>query len=137
METPVELVHLCFCCNCNTLMLDKNPQTNAPLFPTEDRFVEMQYMTDEYGGFWGCPICNTDAYLMDAELDHLASEPVSKDDEYVTVVTPPDMYWSTLAKELLAIVKELRQIPENEEYHERYALTPEGIKLYKAIKDRL
>lgn len=46
-------------------MIDQNPQTGAAVLPIPDNAVDMQYMDDKSGGFWSCPVCETDSYLID------------------------------------------------------------------------
>lgn len=69
--------NLCKCNNCDLLLVDQNPQTDAieyPIFEDKNRqwvnsenvgVAEMEYLEDEDGGYWGCPVCETDGYLTD------------------------------------------------------------------------
>lgn len=74
-------VQLCSCNNCGTILIDKNPQSDAKRYEVNfNKVVELEFinaeddMTDplkkdsEIDGneyFWGCPICQTDGYLND------------------------------------------------------------------------
>ncbi len=62
-----ELVNLCKCNNCGTIMIDQNPQIGAPAFVGDvTKIADMQYIDNkEEGGFWACGICETDGYLTD------------------------------------------------------------------------
>jgi len=59
--------NLCKCNNCDSILLDQNPQIGAKEHDLGQypNIKHMQYETDENGGFWTCPICETDAYLTD------------------------------------------------------------------------
>jgi hypothetical protein len=57
--------NLCKCNNCDSILLDQNPQIGAKEYELKGTEIAMQYETDENGGFWTCPICETDAYLND------------------------------------------------------------------------
>lgn len=70
----IENVNLCKCNNCNTILLDQNPQIGAKLHSVNLNKVEvMQYIKDEdsqdQSYFWGCPICMNDDYLTDELTD--------------------------------------------------------------------
>lgn len=59
--------YLCKCNNCNSILLDQNPQTGAvkqelSRFPT---IKHMKYVKNGEDSFWACPICQTDEYLTD------------------------------------------------------------------------
>lgn len=68
---------LCRCNNCELLLSDQNPQIDAEhhsIFEDKNRqwvtlenieVAEMQYLEDGDGGFFGCPVCETDGYLTD------------------------------------------------------------------------
>jgi len=60
---------LCRCNNCYNIYIDNNPQTNAPTFEVK-QYPELKHMDDgepfqSPDFYWGCPICETDAYLTD------------------------------------------------------------------------
>ena len=57
--------NLCQCNKCNVILVDQNPQVNAPQFELRGDEEEMQYKEDKFGGYWVCPICDTDDYLQD------------------------------------------------------------------------
>jgi hypothetical protein len=63
--------NLCKCNNCDSILIDQNPQVNAKEFYLKGTELEMQYnpgliMEDEDDErFWVCPICMTDGYLND------------------------------------------------------------------------
>lgn len=69
---------LCHCNNCETILIDENPQVNAKIYTIIDNYCEsfpnkkiemMAYMKDKNSQdqqhFWYCPICETDDYLID------------------------------------------------------------------------
>lgn len=56
---------LCKCNNCGTVMIDQNPQTNTPELEVPDNATDMQFIDESEGGYWACPICEDDGYLMD------------------------------------------------------------------------
>lgn len=60
--------YLCKCNNCDTILVDRNPQENAFKLPLQGNEEEMECIKDEDGVFWGCPHCKTDGYLMDLPL---------------------------------------------------------------------
>lgn len=70
--------NLCKCNNCNSILIDQNPQVGAKEFYLKGTELEMQYnpglrMEDEddeeddnlNDRFWVCPVCMTDANLDD------------------------------------------------------------------------
>ncbi len=68
--------NLCKCNNCDSILIDQNPQVNAKEYYLKGTELEMQYnpglrMEDEEDEdnlnerFWVCPICMTDGYLDD------------------------------------------------------------------------
>lgn len=59
----METSQLCKCTNCSTIMIDANPD-EQPEFEVKSEYKEMEWFTDD-GGFWGCPVCYTDEYLID------------------------------------------------------------------------
>jgi len=61
----METDYLCKCNNCETVMIDENPQTNAEKHPLTGKEVEMEYFYEKGDRCWGCPVCKTDAYLKD------------------------------------------------------------------------
>ena len=60
----IEKAKLTKCLNCDTIMFDENPN-DQPELPVPDGTVEMIRGEDEDGYFIGCPVCNTDGYLID------------------------------------------------------------------------
>lgn len=60
--------HLCKCNNCDTVLIDENPQIGAKELELTGNEVEMEYIkvegTDNHY-FWACLICKTDDYLTD------------------------------------------------------------------------
>lgn len=63
-----EIENLCICNMCGTIMINENPD-NAPQLPVSGNEEKMEWMEDEYGEFWGCPHCKTDAYLSDLPIN--------------------------------------------------------------------
>lgn len=57
--------YLCKCNNCDTILIDRNPQFDAPELPLQGNEEQMEWLEDEDGQFWGCPHCKTDDYLVD------------------------------------------------------------------------
>ena len=57
--------YMCKCNNCDAILIDRNPQENAPKLPLQGNEEQMEWLEDEDGEFWGCPHCKTDGYLMD------------------------------------------------------------------------
>jgi hypothetical protein len=64
--------NLCKCNNCDSILIDQNPQVNANEFPLKGNELEMQFfgggIKDKYNNednYWGCPICLTDEFLTD------------------------------------------------------------------------
>ena len=55
---------LVICNNCDTVMLDHNPSGQIE-FEVIKGMPETELVEDKYGWFQGCPICKTDAYLME------------------------------------------------------------------------
>jgi hypothetical protein len=60
--------YICKCNNCGSFLLDENPQVHAPQFHISPSFA-VQPMEKDDEGNWVCPICMTDSYLSDVELD--------------------------------------------------------------------
>jgi hypothetical protein len=58
---------LCKCNNCNSILLDQNPQTGAIQHDLGQypNIKHMKYVKNENDRFWACPICETDDYLTD------------------------------------------------------------------------
>lgn len=59
-----DTAHLCKCNKCNSILIDENPQVKAKERETTGEEKKMVWIDDE-GGFWACPICLTDGYLVD------------------------------------------------------------------------
>lgn len=77
--------YLCKCNNCDTVLIDRNPQDDAKQFSLEGKEQEMVLLGSPYGAiltaqeaiqeayeykiepdlFWACPNCLTDEYLTD------------------------------------------------------------------------
>jgi hypothetical protein len=61
---------LCKCNNCNVIMFDDNP-SNQPEFEAPTGTLSMEQVEDTNEGdlersfFWACPVCLTDAHLVD------------------------------------------------------------------------
>ena len=64
METK-EKAFLCKCNNCDSILIDMNPQVGAVQCELTGDELEMQFCQEDEGGYWGCPVCMTDAYLID------------------------------------------------------------------------
>jgi len=66
--------NLCKCNNCDTVLIDQNPQANAKEYELTGKEELMVQVLDideivPKGGerhyFWACPECLTDGYLVD------------------------------------------------------------------------
>ena len=61
--------YLCKCNNCDSILIDRNPQVNATKFEVPDNALEMAMISStleiDANLFWACPICLTDEYLND------------------------------------------------------------------------
>lgn len=59
--------NLCKCNKCGSILIDQNPQINAKEHTLQGKEIDMQYKDDNdgSGGFWVCPICDSDAFLID------------------------------------------------------------------------
>lgn len=61
--------NLCLCNNCNSILIDENPQVDAPLYDLKEypEAKEMAHVWDDewQSYFWACPECLTDSYLAD------------------------------------------------------------------------
>jgi hypothetical protein len=62
--------NLCKCNNCDSVLIDQNPQIKAKEYPLTGKELDMQWT----GGlvefkdddpYWVCPNCMTDDYLID------------------------------------------------------------------------
>ena len=58
---------LAICNNCGSVFVDTNPSAGQKLHSVNDEVPELAIMTDADGHYIGCPVCKTDAYLMDFE----------------------------------------------------------------------
>ena len=63
---------LCKCNNCDTIMVDENAQIGGKRYLIHDGKThlnepveEMERCDDMGDGFWACPVCLTDGYLVD------------------------------------------------------------------------
>lgn len=66
METKESGTELCKCNNCERILIDKNPQTNAKKYDIKGiKLHSMKYINDYENSFWACPHCLTDDYLID------------------------------------------------------------------------
>ena len=57
--------NLCKCINCNEVLIDFNPHFNAVLYTLTGFEKELKYVPDSYGGYYVCPFCFSDEYLVD------------------------------------------------------------------------
>jgi hypothetical protein len=61
--------YLCKCNNCDSILIDRNPQVNAIPLKTPENAIEMVMIGSPLemnsNLFWACPICLTDEYLND------------------------------------------------------------------------
>lgn len=60
--------YFCKCNNCDRILIDENPATNAKKIEvTDGKYYSMEFIQESpyEGGFWACPHCKTDAYLTD------------------------------------------------------------------------
>jgi len=55
--------NLCKCNNCDSILLDQNPQTGA-IHHDLGQYPNVKHMKFKKD-HWACPICDTDAYLID------------------------------------------------------------------------
>jgi len=64
---------LAVCNHCSEILFDENPTDESFDFPdsiTKKHIIKKMVMCkDKTGKFWGCPNCNTDAYLSDVLLE--------------------------------------------------------------------
>lgn len=61
-------MYLCRCNNCDEIWEDINPSEDSFDFDPDEldeTYFPLELFEDEDGKFWGCPICETDAYLID------------------------------------------------------------------------
>ena len=58
-------VNLCKCNNCDTVLIDENPQTGAKKYKSPLDAENMDYLKDGEEYFWACPKCETDDDLID------------------------------------------------------------------------
>jgi len=60
---------LCKCNNCDSILIDENPQVDAKEHELTGIEKNMEYVKDEEAQdcdyFWACPECLTDGYLVD------------------------------------------------------------------------
>ena len=64
-QSHTEVAKLCKCLKCDITLIDQNPQVGAKEYPITGKEIEMQYVHDNYGGYWVCPVCNSDGNLID------------------------------------------------------------------------
>ncbi len=57
--------YLCKCNNCDAILYDENPQIDAQKIDIAnfEMIIPMELLNDEGDSYWGCPNCQTDAYL--------------------------------------------------------------------------
>lgn len=58
---------LCKCNNCDSILIDRNPQTDAIEHELKGNELQMVFIYDrtEKDYYWACPKCETDDYLTD------------------------------------------------------------------------
>jgi hypothetical protein len=62
----MDKISICKCCNCGTILVDKNPQADSIKVTPSGREEQMVRLKDKHGeSRWCCPNCETDAYLSD------------------------------------------------------------------------
>lgn len=59
--------YLCKCNNCDSILVDENPQTGAikKKVPKDFEYMESLWDIGAEMWFWACPKCKTDDYLTD------------------------------------------------------------------------
>ena len=59
--------YLCKCNNCDSILIDMNPQIDATEKEVPKDAKYMDYLWDKEGEmyYWACPECETDDYLTD------------------------------------------------------------------------
>ena len=61
-----EGVELCICNNCDTVLIDENPQVGAKKHKLKGGEQSMEQLEASEGEFiWVCPKCGTDGFLTD------------------------------------------------------------------------
>lgn len=69
------MCNLCYCNNCEKVLIDHNPQVKAVQFDVNGELQETIHLkTDdegEEGPLWACPFCKTDGYLVDIDKDNI------------------------------------------------------------------
>lgn len=58
-------VCLCRCNNCGLILIDENPQVDAPKYYLKGTEERMKQVEDENGIYYVCPHCGTDECLVD------------------------------------------------------------------------
>lgn len=58
---------LCKCNSCDIILIDENPQANAPLLDIPVGAEYMVQIEEEGEIFWACPNCKTDEFLIDLD----------------------------------------------------------------------
>lgn len=61
----METANLCQCNKCNVILIDQNPKSGAKEHELTGDEQEMQYVHDDAGGYWVCPVCGDDGNLQD------------------------------------------------------------------------
>lgn len=62
--------YICRCNNCDNILIDENPKIDAKEAELTGSELYMEKFSDEdHDSFWGCPVCETDAYLIDIEYE--------------------------------------------------------------------
>ena len=59
--------YLCKCNNCDSVLIDMNPQTDAvkKALPKGAKYMNYIWDKEDEMFFWACPECDTDEYLTD------------------------------------------------------------------------
>jgi hypothetical protein len=58
-------VELCICNNCDTILIDENPQVDAKKHKLKGGEQSMVFIESEGDFIWACPRCETDGFLAD------------------------------------------------------------------------
>lgn len=64
-------INLCKCNHCGNILIDENPQINAPLYDLKDypNALGMVWVSVDINNsetdYLACPVCLTDGYLVD------------------------------------------------------------------------
>jgi hypothetical protein len=58
-------LELCQCNSCDAILIDENPQVDAPLLDVPVGALSMVQLEENGEFFWACPNCETDEFLTD------------------------------------------------------------------------